>query len=127
MYALGYTNNIASTLSTFGITDPTTNMIVVKVILNEQKSKGEVEAFLGTAVQGQEVDFTEENVKVRGDVDRIRKIYKLGSNDKGSKRRRKDGSVEGTGAGHGIEGDAEKERQELEVQVMGLMALRGAA
>lgn len=82
------------------------------------------------------------------DVGKIRKLYKLGGGvggvDAKGKRRRKDGSVEGSGGvGGGVggggggggegkgeggkEGDeAERERRELEVGVLGLMALRGA-
>lgn len=68
------------------------------------------------------------------DVGKIRKLYKLsgaGEADTKGKRRRKDGSEEGSG---GVDGskvrntgnDADRERKELEVAVLGLMALRGA-
>ena len=68
------------------------------------------------------------------DIARIRKLYKLGgTGDDGNKgkRRRKDGSEEGrdiidevgdTEKGFG----AERVRKELEVAILGLMALRGA-
>ena len=70
------------------------------------------------------------------DIARIRKLYKLGgSGDDGNKgkRRRKDGSAEGGGSDlmNGVSdrdkgGGAERERKELEVAILGLMALRGA-
>ncbi len=67
---------------------------------------------------------------------KIRKLYKLsgvGETDSKGKRRRKDGSEEGSGGG-GIDGskagnagtDGGGERKELEVAILGLMALRGA-
>ena len=69
------------------------------------------------------------------DVGKIRKLYKLsgvGKADPKGKRRRKDGSEEGNGGvvDGGTVGsvgeDAGRERKELEVAVLGLMALRGA-
>lgn len=69
------------------------------------------------------------------DVARVRKVYKLNAvGDGGSKgkRWRKDGSEEASG---GVEegvvvqdgdGKGEREKRELEVAVLGLIALRGA-
>ena len=68
------------------------------------------------------------------DVAKIRKLYKLsgvGEADSKGKRRRKDGSEEGSGDVGGSKAgntgaDANRERKELEVAILGLMALRGA-
>lgn len=69
------------------------------------------------------------------DVAKIRKIYKLGDvGQDGSKgkRRQKDGSEEGSGLisdGLNVNDDgnaAGRERKELEIAILGLMALRGA-
>ncbi|KAK4696308.1 hypothetical protein P7C71_g1589, partial [Lecanoromycetidae sp. Uapishka_2] len=68
------------------------------------------------------------------DIPKVRKLYKLsGVAEDGSKgkRRRKDGSEEGSRddgvAERGEAGkDLGRERKELEVAVLGLMALRGA-
>ena len=72
------------------------------------------------------------------DVGKIRKLYRLsgvgeGEGDPKGKRRRKDGSEEGSGGGGGggsKVGTAgyggERDRKELEVAILGLMALRGA-
>ena len=73
------------------------------------------------------------------DVPKIRKLYRLsgggggGASDSKGKRRRKDGSEEGSGGGGGDDGKAGnvdrgvgREREELEVSILGLMALRGA-
>lgn len=68
------------------------------------------------------------------DLGKIRKLYKLsgvGEADPKGKRRRKDGSEEGSGGADGVKAgntvnDAERERKELEVAILGLMALRGA-
>lgn len=87
-------------------------------------------------MEGTAVDFSDVTLAEMADVGKIRKLYKLGGvvgeADAKGKRRRKDGSEEGSGgdvvgskvrdAGNG----AEEERKELEVAVLGLMALRGA-
>lgn len=81
------------------------------------------------------VEFCDGEIARMTDVGAVRKSYKLGGEGR-SKRRRKDGGVEGSGGGgedgRGVgEGGAEErermERRELEVGVLGLMALRGAA
>jgi hypothetical protein len=64
------------------------------------------------------------------DLAKIRKLYKLGSVGEDAakgKRRRKDGTEEGSGLVDGVSiKDSEKVRKELEVAILGLMALRGA-
>lgn len=64
----------------------------------------------------------------------MRKLYKLGGVGEDSskgKRRRKDGSAEGSRGEEAVEriedgSDRGMERRELEVALLGLMALRGA-
>jgi EKC/KEOPS complex subunit CGI121/TPRKB len=58
------------------------------------------------------------------DVARVRKIYRLNSGGGGGGK--KNGQVNGTGMeGLSINGTKEDERKELEVLVLGAMALRG--
>ena len=61
---------------------------------------------------------------------KIQKLYKLGGvGEEGSKwkRRRKDGTAESSDLAEGTAAEgAERERRELEVAILGLMALRGA-
>ncbi|KAL9103732.1 MAG: hypothetical protein Q9163_001236, partial [Psora crenata] len=132
VFCLGATNNIATTLSTFGISAGTADLIVVKISW----------AF-GRVVEGTLVEFDGEGVGRAGDVERVKEIYKLGGSggNVGSKgrRSRKDGSWEGEGGSWGglkgmsqgivgaeKEERREQERKEVEMQVLGLMALRGA-
>ena len=61
-------------------------------------------------------------------MEKIRRVYKLGGGEGKGGRKRKDGSLEGSGS-KGEDGEREgneRERKELEVAVLGLMALRGA-
>ena len=89
---------------------------------------------LSTSIKGTRVEFSDANLANTADIGRIKKLYKLGGiGDDGSKgkRRRKDGREEGSDLISGLNekdkgGGAERERKELEVAILGLMALRGA-
>ena len=131
VFCLGTNNNIATTLNTFGISATTSELIVVKVVcpslgLNAGLAKEDVEAGMKERIEGEMVQWGQAGLQNVSNVKKIEKLYKLGKNeDKGSKgRRRKDGSFEGPGTG--VEQNEQTERKELEVQILGLMALRGA-
>ena len=89
---------------------------------------------LSASIKGTLVQFSDANLANTADIAKIRKLYKLGGGgDDGNqrKRRRKDGSEEGNDLIDGVGdrdkgGGAERERKELEVAILGLMALRGA-
>ena len=97
-----------------------------------------MESHLRRAVEGDMLDV--EQLGRKADVEKVRRLYKLNTVDgKGEKRRRKDGSLEGMRAvaeDMGLKGDDDqqplakvqetRERQELVMQILGLMALRGA-
>ncbi|KAL9136586.1 MAG: hypothetical protein Q9175_002205 [Cornicularia normoerica] len=134
--SLGANNNIAQSLRAFGITATTTHLLAIKLSTNPSITASTVSEHLTTSVEGTEVDFSDATLAEMADVGKIRKLYKLsgvvGEADAKGKRRRKDGSEEGSGvdvvgseAGNAGNG-AEEERKELEVAVLGLMALRGA-
>ena len=89
---------------------------------------------LSTSIDGTLIEFSDANLAKTADIARIKKLYKLGGIGDGGqkgKRRRKDGSEEGSDLIDGLNdkdkgGGAERERKELEVAILGLMALRGA-
>ncbi|KAL6714102.1 hypothetical protein ACLMJK_008596 [Lecanora helva] len=121
VFSLGANNNIAQALRGFGIGKETKELVVVKV----GGEREEVEGFLGERVEGVGVEWCEESLGKVRDVGRIRKLYKLPEQGGKGKARRKKG-VEKSG-GDGTAGtDPEGEMRELEVAILGLMALRGA-
>lgn len=134
VFSLGANNNIAQSLRTFGITASTTNLLAIKLSTSPDITASTVSEHLATSVKGAAVEFSDATLAKMADVARIRKLYKLsgvGEADPKSKRRRKDGSEEGSGGADGgkagdIAGDGGRERKELEVAILGLMALRGA-
>lgn len=134
MFSLGANNNIAQNLKAFGIQDGTTEMVVVKVGFEggggEGVTKEGVERHLEEVVEGRGLEWCDEVVRGMTDLGMVRRLYKLpklgGEGEGKGKRRRKDGSEEGSGEVARIERGEEWERKELEVAVLGLMALRGA-
>ncbi|MCJ1456089.1 hypothetical protein MMC28_006447 [Mycoblastus sanguinarius] len=130
VFSLGATNNIAQSLRGFGIALTTIDLLVIKISTGPGITHDSVSEHLATSVRGTMVEFNDETLASMTDVGKVRKLYKLGGvGEDGSKgkRRRKDGSEEGSGGVHGAgEGDTGRERRELEVAILGLMALRGA-
>ncbi|MCJ1287705.1 hypothetical protein MMC26_007057 [Xylographa opegraphella] len=124
VFALSANNNIADSFRKFGLTAHTTDLVIVKLTpaseagsVAERASAAAVAAHLEAHVQGRWEPFWEESCVAVADVGRIRGAYKLGAGKKGA-------GGSGRGMGSGSQGD---ERAELEVQILGLMALRGAA
>ncbi|KAF6237368.1 hypothetical protein HO173_004258 [Letharia columbiana] len=134
VFSLGANNNIAQSLRTFGITATTTNLLAIKLTTNPSITASTVSEHLTASVNGTPVEFSDATLAKMADVGKIRKLYKLsgvGEADSKGKRRRKDGSEEGSGGVDGVKAGstgygAERERKELEVAILGLMALRGA-
>ena len=150
VFCLGFNNNIATTLNTFGISATTTDLLIIKIAcpslgLNPSLTAESVTDHLKEHVEAEMVEYSEERLKEMCNVERVRGIYKLGpAGGKGGKgRRRKDGNLEGLcGKREGVVGSSQmdligesdvtsgiseaREMKELEVQILGLMALRGA-
>jgi EKC/KEOPS complex subunit CGI121/TPRKB len=73
---------------------------------------------LSKEVEGEQVEFSDAVLQTMTDVSRVRKIYKL-NNSGGVNGREKEDAVN-----ESIQVD--KERKELEMLILGSMALRGA-
>lgn len=96
----------------FGVSDATTDLIVVKVGTTPAVDLGTVQSHLSEAVKGQESPFTDGSLINGADVPRICKVYKLPSSSAGK-------TANGVHPSH-------DNQQRLEVQILGAMALRGA-
>jgi len=107
---------IAESFRRFGISPTTTNLLVIKVSTPSSPFTGsEIQDHLLTAVEGAQIPFSDTELRDMTDLARIRKIYKLNASG-GAKK-----------AVNGINGvSANDESKELEVLVLGSMALRGA-
>ncbi|TEY34312.1 hypothetical protein BOTCAL_0638g00030 [Botryotinia calthae] len=117
VFSLSMNNNIAESFRRFGITPSTTSLLVVKVA--PASSASQISEHLSSVIEGEPDPFDDESLASMVDIARVKKLYKLNALGGGGKK---------SGA-NGVSGKAEDkvdERKELEIMVLGAMALRGA-
>ncbi|GIJ99237.1 5'-flap endonuclease [Aspergillus viridinutans] len=79
VFSLSPTNNIADSFRKFGITDLTTDLLVVKVSVTPDVTHDSVAAHLQQSIEGSPVPFADETLSEISDVSKIKKAYKLGA------------------------------------------------
>ncbi|KAF7119248.1 hypothetical protein CNMCM5793_008996 [Aspergillus hiratsukae] len=79
VFSLSPANNIADSFRKFGITDSTTDLLVVKVSVTPDVTHGSVAAHLQQSIDGSPVPFADESLSEISDVSKIKKAYKLGA------------------------------------------------
>ncbi|CAN9180910.1 unnamed protein product [Alternaria sp. RS040] len=139
VFRLSPNNNIGESYKKFGIADTTTALIAVKLPLSpssiastDEKSTYEkdesitnesVSSHLGSAVEGTSVELGEtgEELGMWCDVDKVKKVYKLGGD--GGKKGKK-GAVNGDGGD--VERRKAEEKKDIESVVLGIIALKGS-
>ncbi|TGO78828.1 hypothetical protein BELL_0052g00030 [Botrytis elliptica] len=112
---------IAESFRRFGITPTTTSLLVVKVA--PASSASQISERLSSVIEGEPVPFDDESLASMVDIARVKKLYKLNVTGGGG------GKKGGANGVNGVNGKVESkadERKELEVMVLGAMALRGA-
>ena len=123
VFSLSPNNNIGEAFRTFGVGDSTSDLLILKVSTSPSVTLESVRSHLACAVKGACVDFNDENLQDVSDLDKIRKAYKTGSyvSAKGQ-------SKESKAQLNGVDGidPIAKERKELEIAILGAIALRGA-
>ncbi|KAL8808213.1 MAG: hypothetical protein Q9182_000277 [Xanthomendoza sp. 2 TL-2023] len=132
VFCLSMNNNIAESFRRFGISPATTSTYAIKVASNSPADAASIQKHLSDNIEGTPIPFTDPEIAKVTDIVKIRKIYKLTNAAKGNSRAngkgRKDGQRQNEGVGfvNGDAGQEDAERKELEIMVLGLMALRGA-
>lgn len=123
VFALSPNNNIGEAFRKFGIGDQTSDLLVIKVSTSPSVTSERVRSHLATAVQGTCVDFNDENLEAVSHVDKIRKAYKIVSSmsPRGQTKPAKSHLNGVDGADFPV-----SEKKELEVAILGAIALRGA-
>ncbi|PBP20794.1 hypothetical protein BUE80_DR008139 [Diplocarpon rosae] len=120
------TRNISESFRRFGITASTASLLVLKLSTPTSPfPAADVQVHLASSVTGDQVAFTDQVLEKMTDVARVKKIYKANGGAGGKGRER--GHVGGNGTKVSVQsevGEAERERRELEVLVLGAMALR---
>lgn len=97
----------------------TQNLLVVKVSTPTRPVTAEdVQKHLQEVIEGEQVPFEDENLSDMTDIARLKKIYKL--NTVSSVNGDKKGAINGDATGNDW-------KKELEVLILGAMALRGVS
>ncbi len=114
---------IAESFRRFGITPSTTNLLVVKVSTPSSPVPArDVQTHLDKEFQGEQVRFDDEVLAEMTDLARVKKIYKLNTLSGGGGGGKKASGVNGVSGAS----KEKEERTDLEVFVLGCIALRGA-
>ncbi|CAD6442323.1 16432d8d-74f0-4f90-84b9-cf01ec903180 [Sclerotinia trifoliorum] len=115
VFSLSMNNNIAESFRRFGITPSTTSLLVVKVA--PASSASQISEHLSSSIEGEAVPFEDGTLSKMTDIARVKKLYKLNASGGGGGKK---------GAVNGVSEKIQDERKELEIMVLGAMALRGA-
>ncbi|KAJ5294445.1 hypothetical protein PENANT_c006G06825 [Penicillium antarcticum] len=79
VFSFNSTNNIAESFRRFGIADSTKDLLVVKVSVSPEITHESVAAHLCATVQGTSVPFDDQTLAEVHDVNKIKRVYKLGA------------------------------------------------
>ena len=104
---------MAESFRRFGITDTTTDLVVIKVPIVSGITHESVAAHLGQHIKGSSLPFNDDTLSAISDIGKIKKAYKLGSLPS---QPTKSDQVNGQDDG----------RRQLEFCLVGAIALRGA-
>lgn len=119
VFSLSPNNNIAESFRRFGISPETTSLLVIKVSTPSSPAAGEdIQSHLSKVVDGEQVDFSDGVLRAMTDMVRVKKIYKLNYSS-GVNGRGKENAVYGSDR-------TSQDSKELEMLILGSMALRGA-
>ncbi|MCJ1327428.1 hypothetical protein MMC10_004097 [Thelotrema lepadinum] len=111
VFAFNSNNNISEAYRKFGILDDTKSLLVIKVTESDPIVYQEL---VQRSVEGTPLEFNDANLATLSDEESIRKTYKLQAGSKASSK---------TSKTQPISGEA---RRDLEISILGLVALRGA-
>ncbi|KAJ5340959.1 hypothetical protein N7541_010083 [Penicillium brevicompactum] len=115
VFSLNPTNNIAESFRRFGITDSTTDLLVIKISTSSEITHETVASHLANSVQGTPVNFDDQILFELADFTKIKKAYKLGALPSPSK------AADQVSFPENIE-----TKQRLEKSLVGAIALRGS-
>ncbi|KAL8811673.1 MAG: hypothetical protein Q9200_001609 [Gallowayella weberi] len=131
-YAFLDASMIAESFRRFGISPATTSIYAVKFASSSPTDAASIRKHLSDNIEGTPVPFTDLEIAKVTDIVKVRKTYKLTNSTKGNSRANGKGRKEEqrqnevVGFVNDNPGKEDAERKELEIMVLGLMALRGA-
>ncbi|KAL1858681.1 hypothetical protein Plec18170_002887 [Paecilomyces lecythidis] len=116
VFSLSPNNNIAESFRKFGLTDATNDLLVIKVSVSSEITHDSVAQHLGQVVEGSAVPFNDETLSAISDISKIRKAYKMGAAP-GKPTKAASNQTNGT---------HDNTQRDLEIALLGAIALRGA-
>ncbi|KAI9759907.1 MAG: 5'-flap endonuclease [Chaenotheca gracillima] len=120
VFALSPSYNIAESFRRYGVGEATSSLLAIKVSTDASITHDSVEKHLSEIVEGEAVEFTDDNLSSMTDVETVRKYYKL---------KLSGGKKVGTASAKAVNGVSDsdvRETKDLEAAILGAMALRGA-
>lgn len=117
-------HQIAESFRRFGVSESTTSLLVIKVTTAASTTHEFVQQQLESAIGGTALEVSDENIRSLHDLPKLRKAYKL-TNVTKSACSIFDGST-ASSADNGHDGALDG-LKEVEIAVLGAMALRGAS
>ena len=120
VFCLSPNNNIGEAFRRYGVSDTSKSLVVIKVSTDPSVTHDSVEAHLKEVVKGSPLPFEDSSFEDISDLPKIVKAYKL------SQTQHTKGKSTPNAVANGDGTSVPNERHELEVSVVGLMALRGA-
>lgn len=115
VFSLSPNNNIAEAFRRFGVQESTKDIVVLKIATNQAITLESVQSHLTGSIQGTECSFTDSVLRSCSDLARIRKVYKLNT-----------GVTKQPSVVNGNTEVGDNDFAQLERQILGAMALRGA-
>ncbi|MCJ1428045.1 hypothetical protein MMC29_005952 [Sticta canariensis] len=106
----------------FGISKTTTDLLVIKLSTSPDITDESVKAHLQAVIQGESIEFCNDNLAKVVHVARVRKIYKLSGLARPVGRKKQEASGPTENADNEV-----STMSELEMSILGLIALKGAA
>src|SRR6266498_1345259 len=114
-------SQIADSFRRFGVSENTKNLLVIKVSVSPGITHDSVEDHLSKVIKGTPVAFDDDTFRGMTDVAKVNKVYKLGSGNTKSKPAVSSAKEEVNGTRDS--GGVLDEQQEMEVAIIGMMAL----
>ncbi|GAD93374.1 protein cgi121 [Paecilomyces variotii No. 5] len=113
VFSLSPNNNIAESFRKFGLTDATNDLLVIKVSVSPEITHDSVAQHLEQVVEGTAVPFRNATLSAISDISKIRKAYKMGAAPAKPVSNQTNGTHDST-------------QRDLEIALLGAIALRGA-
>lgn len=120
VFCLSPNNNIGEAFRRYGVSDTSKSLVVLKVSTDSSITHDSVEAHLKEVVKGTLLPFEDSSFEDVSDLPKIAKAYKISEIQQAKGKSSSKTLINGDGK------PTPDERHELEMSVLGLMALRGA-